>query len=316
MTTPPDAGSLTRDSDPTAPRMADTTAPQHHLPAWLRAIRPKQWTKNVLVLTAPLAAGRIHEATVLIDALLAMVCFILVSAAVYLLNDVHDIEADRAHPTKRFRPIAAGELPIPVAWVMAVVLGAGGIGLGLWVSGPLAITLGCYVVVQFLYSGFLKDLPVIDLAVVASGFLLRAVAGGVATGIPLSQWFLLVASFGSLFMVAGKRYSEMRVLGPDAGTRKSLAGYTESYLKFVWELAAVAVVMCYCLWAFEQRALGEMKVLWSALSIFPFAMAMLQYAYRIDRGEGGAPEEIVLHDRVLLALGGLWLIFICLAVFV
>lgn len=316
MTTPPDAGSLTRESDPTAPRMADSPTPRHRLPAWLRAIRPKQWTKNVLVLTAPLAAGRIHEVNVLVDTLLAMVCFIMVSAAVYLLNDVHDIEADRAHPKKRFRPIAAGELPVPVAWVMAIVLGLGGVGLGLWVSGPLAVTLACYMVIQFLYSGFLKDLPVIDLAVVASGFLLRAVAGGVATGIPLSQWFLLVASFGSLFMVAGKRYAEMRALGPAAGTRKSLAGYTESYLKFVWELAAVAVVMCYSLWAFEQRALGEMKVLWSALSIFPFAMAMLQYAYRIDRGEGGAPEEVVLHDRVLIALGALWLIFIFLAVFV
>ena len=278
-------------------------------------MRPKQWVKNVLVLTAPLAAGRVFEIDVLSATLLAMVAFIGVSSAIYLLNDIHDIEADRQHPKKRFRPIPAGELSIPLAWLLGFVTGAGGIALGFWVSVPLGITLASYMAIQFLYSYFLKDFPVVDLAVVASGFLLRAVAGGVATGIPLSQWFLLVASFGSLFMVAGKRYSEMRHLGPEAGTRKSLAAYTESYLKFVWELAAVAVVMSYSLWAFEQRTGADGQPLWSAISIFPFTLAMLQYAFRIDRGEGGAPEDVVLHDRVLLALGLTWLVTIGLAVF-
>lgn len=278
-------------------------------------MRPKQWVKNVLVLTAPLAAGRVFEIDVLSATLLAMVAFIGVSSAIYLLNDIHDIEADRQHPKKRFRPIPAGELSIPLAWLLGFVTGAGGIALGFWVSVPLGITLASYMAIQFLYSYFLKDFPVVDLAVVASGFLLRAVAGGVATGIPLSQWFLLVASFGSLFMVAGKRYSEMRHLGPEAGTRKSLASYTESYLKFVWELAAVAVVMSYSLWAFEQRTGADGQPLWSAISIFPFTLAMLQYAFRIDRGEGGAPEDVVLHDRVLLALGLTWLVTIGLAVF-
>ncbi|MEA5153798.1 decaprenyl-phosphate phosphoribosyltransferase [Raineyella sp.] len=307
MSSTPDSG--------IAPQTPEATRSRPLLPAWLRAMRPKQWVKNVLVLAAPLAAGRIGESRVLVSTLLAMVAFILVSASIYLLNDIHDIEADRQHPKKRFRPIPAGELPVPIAWVLAAVTGIGGLALGFGVSLGLGITLATYVVVQFLYSYFLKDFPVIDLAVVASGFLLRAVAGGVASDIPLSQWFLLVASFGSMFMVAGKRYSEMRHLGPEAGTRKSLAGYTESYLKFVWELAAVAVVMSYSLWAFDQRLGGYTKGLWAGISIFPFAMAMLQYAFRIDRGEGGAPEDVVLHDRVLLTLGLAWLVTICLAVF-
>jgi len=285
------------------------------LPAWLRALRPKQWIKNGLVLTAPLAAGRVFETNVLVATLAALVAFIAVSSSVYLFNDIHDIEADRQHPKKRYRPIPAGELSVRVAGVLAVVLGAAGMALGFAVSVPLGTTLVSYLLVQFFYSFFLKDFPVIDLAVVASGFLLRAVAGGVASDIPLSQWFLLVASFGSLFMVAGKRYAEMRALGPDAGTRKSLASYTESYLKFVWELAAVAVVMSYSLWAFEQRAGGSERMLWAAISIFPFTLAMLQYAFRIDRGEGGAPEDVVVHDRVLLALGLIWLVTIGLAVF-
>lgn len=285
------------------------------LPAWLRAMRPKQWTKNILVLTAPLAAGRILEPDVLGQTLLAMVGFILVSSSVYLLNDIHDIEADRAHPKKRFRPIPAGDLSIPAAWVLAALLAVAGVGLGFWVSTGLGITLACYMAIQFLYSYFLKDYPVIDLAVVASGFLLRAVAGGVATGIELSQWFLMVASFGSLFMVAGKRYSEMRALGPDAGTRASLASYTDTYLRFVWQLGALAVVMSYSLWAFERRADGDIQTSWATISIIPFTLAMLEYAYRVDRGEGGAPEDVVLGDRVLLVLGLVWMVTICLAVF-
>ena len=215
-------------------------------------MRPKQWVKNVLVATAPLAAGRLFEAPVLIGVGLAFVAFCLVSATVYLVNDVRDVEEDRLHPRKRFRPIAAGELKPGTALMLAGVTGIAGLALGFAVTVPLGITLAVYVAIQLLYSAFLKHLPVVDLAVVASGFLLRAIAGGVATGIPLSQWFLLVAAFGSFFMVAGKRYSEMKAIGGDAGTRRSLTRYSESYLRFTWMLAAVMVLISYSLWAFEN----------------------------------------------------------------
>ncbi|HEU5484316.1 MAG TPA: decaprenyl-phosphate phosphoribosyltransferase, partial [Microlunatus sp.] len=191
--------------------MSDTLErrPASRLPAPVRAMRPRQWVKNLLVVLAPLAAGRLFEPAVLGGVALAFVAFCLVSSAVYLLNDIRDVDEDRLHPRKRFRPIAAGELGVPVATALAAVLGVGGLTLGFWVDRGLGITLAVYVVIQVLYSTVLKHLPVIDLAVVSSGFLLRAIAGGVAVGVPLSQWFLLVASFGSLFMVAGKRYSEL-----------------------------------------------------------------------------------------------------------
>ncbi|MGH3341007.1 MAG: decaprenyl-phosphate phosphoribosyltransferase, partial [Propionibacteriaceae bacterium] len=192
------------------------------VPATVRAMRPRQWVKNLLVVTAPLAAGRLFEPAVIKGTALAFVAFCLVSAAVYLFNDVRDVEEDRQHPTKRFRPIAAGELKPATALVLATVTGACGLALGFFVSMPLGITVLVYLALQVLYSTFLKHLPVVDLAVVASAFLLRAIAGGVATDIPLSQWFLLVAAFGSFFMVSGKRYSEMKALGSDAGTRRSL----------------------------------------------------------------------------------------------
>ena len=289
--------------------------PVTHLPAPIRALRPRQWVKNLLVAAAPLAAGRLFQPPVLVGVGLAFVAFCLVSSAVYLLNDVRDVGEDRLHPRKRFRPIAAGELAVPVALVLAVALGAGGLLLGFWVDVGLGLTLGVYVAVQVLYSTVLKHLPVIDLAVVSSGFLLRAIAGGVAVSVPLSQWFLLVASFGSLFMVAGKRYSELVSVGAEAGTRRSLDRYSTSYLRFVWILAAVLVVTSYSLWAFENRADPLLGVPWTAISIAPFTLGMLQYALEVDAGQAGEPEDVVLHDHVLQGLGVIWLATISIAVF-
>ena len=182
-------------------------------------------------------------------------------------------------------------------------------------STPLGITLLVYISLQLLYSAFLKHLPVVDLAMVASGFLLRAIAGGVATGIPLSQWFLLVAAFGSFFMVAGKRYSEMKALGGEAGTRRSLTRYSESYLRFAWMLAAVMVLISYSLWAFENGGNGALGIPWTAISIAPFTLGLLQYALEVDAGTAGEPEEVVLHDHVLQGLGLVWLVVISIAVF-
>jgi len=297
--------------------MADSTeisARRSLLPAPLRAMRPKQWVKNVLVFAAPVAAGAVLRPDVVTNSLLAFVAFCAVSSSVYLVNDVRDVESDRHHPTKRRRPIAAGELSPTVALVVAGVLLAVALAIAFGTSVLLGVVVAFYWVLQLVYSLFAKHAPIIDLAVVASGFLLRAVAGGVASGIPLSQWFLLVASFGSLFMVAGKRYSEMIELGPDAGTRASLERYTPTYLRFVWMMSAALVVMAYSLWAFDLRAAGGQwgGIAWAQVSIAPFTLAMLRYAYEIDRGAAGEPEEVVLGDRTLQLLGLLWAIPVAL----
>ena len=295
--------------------LPDVAPSKSVLPAWLRAMRPKQWVKNALVLAAPLAAGRLLEPAVLIASLWAFVAFSLVSASIYLINDTRDIEADRLHPTKRFRPIAAGELSSSTAYALAAVALAGSLALGFWVAPMLGITLAVYWVLQVVYSFFLKHQPIIDLAMVAAGFLLRAVAGGVASGIALSQWFLLVASFGSLFMVAGKRYSELKELGTEAGTRASLERYTKSYLREVWSVSIAIVIMSYSLWAFEQRYAPPFGIPWTAISIAPFTLAVLRYAMRIDQGKAGEPEDVVLSDRILQVLAVLWVIPVGIAVF-
>ncbi len=284
------------------------------LPAVVRALRPKQWVKNVLVFAAPMAAGSALRWNVLGPTLAALGAFALVSSAVYLLNDVRDVAEDRQHPRKRFRPIAAGEVSVPTALVVCAVVLTAGLAIGFATRLALGGVLVAYVVLQLGYTLALKHQPIVDLAIVALGFLLRAIAGGVASGIPLSQWFLLVASFGSLFMVAGKRYSEIVQLGAEAGTRPSLSSYTPGYLRFVWQFAAVLVVAFYSLWAFDQRNVALRGIPWAWVSIAPFALGILTYARTIDSGEAGEPESAI-HDRVLIVLGLLWLLTAALAVF-
>ncbi len=296
------------------PAEAPVVRQRSRVPAVVRALRPKQWMKNLLVFAAPLAAGRVFNPAVLGDTLLALVSFIGISAFVYLVNDSRDAVDDRQHPTKRFRPIAAGELSVQTALILATVCLVASLTLGFWTSPALGVVLVVYALLQLGYTLWLKHRPVVDLAIVATGFLLRALAGGVASGIPISQWFLLVASFGSLFMVAGKRYSELVQLGADAGTRPSLAAYSANYLRFVWASSATLVVTFYSLWAFDQRTRIFLNVPWTAVSIAPFTLAILSYARDIDRGEAGEPENVVLHDPVLIILGVLWLITTGLAV--
>lgn len=284
--------------------------------AWglVRALRPRQWVKNVLVLAAPLAAGRIADPDVLGPTLVALVLFCLASSGVYLVNDSIDVEEDRRHPRKRFRPIAAGLVPRPVAVALAVVLFAVALTAAVLLTRPaLAWVVGSYVVIQLAYCTFLKNQPVIDLAVVASGFLLRGIAGGAAAGLFLSQWFLLVAAFGSLFMVAGKRYSELVLVGDEAATRKTLQEYSTSYLRFVWSLSAGVACTAYSLWAFEMVE-SQPGVPWATISVAPFVLGILRYAVDVDKGTAGAPEEIVLHDRVLLVLGLVWALTVGLGV--
>lgn len=273
--------------------------------AALRATRPRQWIKNLLVFAAPLAAGVLDEPGVLVRVFVAAIVLVLASASVYLFNDVMDAEADRNHPTKRLRPIAAGELPVPVAVVLGVLLATASLAGSLAVSTDLMIVVAVYLGLQISYVLGFKHQPVLDLAVVSGGFLLRAIAGGVAAEVPLSQWFLIVAAFGSLYMVAGKRYSELHTLGPDALTRRTLSLYSESFLRFVWGTAAGVAITAYCLWAFEIAPPTGLR--WQTISIAPFVIAMLRYGADIDRGAAGEPEDVVLNDPILLGLAALWL---------
>jgi decaprenyl-phosphate phosphoribosyltransferase len=297
----------------TAPRQAEAAAGGNSLTGLIRTMRPRQWVKNVLVLAAPFVGGVITVPDVLAAAGIAFVAFSLAASGVYLLNDVKDVHADRAHPVKCRRPIAAGLVAPRLALAVAVLLFAGAIGLSLLASTDLVIVVAVYIGVQISYCLWLKHQPVVDIAIVASGFLMRAIAGGAAAGIALSQWFLLVTAFGSLFMVSGKRYAEIRLAErTGAKIRKSLERYTATYLRFVWTLSATVVIMTYGLWAFQLSQDGSR---WPVISMVPFVLAVLRYAVDVDGGNGGEPEEIALGDRVLQVLGGMLVLTLVAAVY-
>lgn len=281
----------------------------------LKTMRPRQWVKNVLVFAAPFVGGGLFGGPVLFHCVIAFAAFSLAASGVYLVNDALDVESDRAHPTKCKRPIAAGIVPVPLAYGVSAVLFLGAIALSLLTTWQLVVVLAVYVVVQLAYCLWLKHQPVLDICIVASGFLLRSIAGGVATGIALSQWFLLVAGFGSLFMVAGKRYAEMMLAeSTGAKIRKSLESYSASYLRYIWSLSATVMITTYSLWAFEIRE-TQNNTIWSVISIVPFVIAVLRYSVDVDRGTGGEPEEIALGDRVLQVLAVAWVAMLTLAVY-
>jgi decaprenyl-phosphate phosphoribosyltransferase len=275
-------------------------------------MRPKQWAKNILVVAAPLAAGALGSVSVVVATGLAFLSFCAISSAGYALNDIADREVDRLHPLKQERPVASGALSVGSALGLSAVLLVVALGLAALAGWQLLVLVAGYGVLQVGYTLWFKHEPVIDLAVVATGFLMRAVAGGVAADLPISQWFLLVAGFGSLFVVSGKRYSELHTLGSEAGTRRSLIRYTPTYLRFVWGISAAAAVMSYSLWAFEMEQSTGLP--WHALSIAPFVVALLRYAVDIDAGMAAEPEDIIWRDRPLQLIGLVWLVLVCLGV--
>jgi decaprenyl-phosphate phosphoribosyltransferase len=282
----------------------------------LRTARPRQWVKNVLVLAAPAAAGALDEPARLV---LVFGLFTAAASAVYLVNDARDAEADRAHPDKCRRPVAAGVVPVPAAYAVGTLLAvAAMVGAFLACNTATAALLAAYVVMQLAYCLSLKHILVVDLVVVAVGFLMRAMAGGLALNLPLSRWFLITSGFGALFVVAAKRYSELVLMSQRAqgagASRALLATYTVGYLRFVWQVAAGATILAYCLWAMESGAVSFGLLPWRQLSMIPFILGILRYAVFADAGTAGAPEDVVPRDRPLIVLGLAWAALYSLAV--
>ena len=286
----------------------------------MRAVRPRQWVKNLLVFMAPAAAGVLLHPTVLLHALGAFGLFCLAASGTYLFNDVLDAGRDRLHPVKSRRPVASGQVPARLALVVGVVMAGASIAVAWPLAGwQLALVIGAYVVITTSYSLWLKREAVIELACVAAGFVLRAIAGGVATHVPLSNWFLIVTSFAALFVVTGKRLGEYERLGDGrAEHRPVLAAYSAPFLRATLLLSASVTVTAYCLWAFERRGMGYHPghhPIWFQLTIVPFVLIVLYVLRPLENGDGGAPEELALTDRRLQVLGVVWLAMLALGIY-
>jgi len=279
--------------------------------ALFSAMRPRQWVKNGLIVIAPAAAGTLFHHDVARQTGIAFLAFCLVASGLYLLNDVRDVAADREHPKKRYRAIASGQLKTSVAVAAAAVLFVGGFLVPLTISRPqdLFLVLGLYVVISLSYIFWLKTIPVIELGAVASGYFLRAYAGASSSHIFVSTWFLVVISFGALFLVVGKRDSELKAIGAGT-TRKVLAEYTSNFLDSALTLCASVVVTGYCLWAFDTSHAGLSSnhdaVLPVRLSVVPVVFAVLFILRSVEAGNGAAPEDLVIHDHTVQALMVVW----------
>lgn len=283
----------------------------------LRTARPLQWVKNLLVFAAPGAAGTLDDWPELSKASIAFVAFCLASSGLYFWNDVLDVESDRRHPVKRHRPIAAGQVSVRTGALIGSVLMTGGCALafatGRWQT---AAVVGVYVVSTMAYSSWLKHVAVVDLVVVASGFVLRAAAGAAATHVTMSKWFVLCTVFGSLFIVTGKRYAELREIGEGAAeVRRTLAEYSTGFLRIVLTVACGSTLLTYCQWAFETKELENSDRPFYELSIVPMLTALLRYLLVLENGKGAAPEEVFARDRVLQLLGLCWVVIFAMGVY-
>jgi decaprenyl-phosphate phosphoribosyltransferase len=264
--------------------------------ALVRALRPRQWTKNLLVLAAPGAAGVLQQGAVIARVALAFAVFCLLAGGTYLLNDAADRDRDRLHPIKRLRPVASGAMPRSLAVAASALLLLAGLGLAAAVRPSLLAVAGAYVVLTAAYTLALKRIVLVDIACVAAAHVLRAVAGGAAAGVRPSPWFLVVVSFSSLLVVAGKRFAELAGGGAAAArTRAALAAYRPEYLRFVWTMAATVAITAYGLWTFGGHH-GDAQP-WAALSIVPYVLGLMRYVMLIEEGAGEEPEQTLLRDR-------------------
>ena len=280
----------------------------------LRATRPKQWIKNLLVFAVPLASGDLGNSNAVFKSLLAFTAFTALSAATYLINDIRDVAQDRLHPKKKNRPIASGQLSIRRAIMASIVLGAAGISLPIFFSlWNLVAVLSAYATLQVGYQLVLKNIALIDLVVVSSGFVLRAMAGGLAAGILISPWFITVTAASAMFIVSGKRFCEFRNHGENGETRNSLRGYSESYLRVLWTSSMGLALVFYVLWSVEIGVEGKH---WLALlTALPFTLVLLRYAHHIDSGDAESPEDVVLGDVAIQVLVLFWALLFAVRVF-
>ena len=291
--------------------------------ALLEAARPRQWTKNLIVFAGPLFSFRADPA-IWFGAAWACLAFCLISSAVYLLNDVLDVEDDRRHPSKRFRPIASGRLPPRQALIAAAALLLTSLLLGLSIHAGLAAVLLVYSLIQLAYCLRLKREPLLDLLCIASGFLLRAMAGVVGGGIGFSPWFLLTVGLLALFLAVEKRKAELRrVSGSGVVTRKVLLRYSLPLLLRLESLVSTSAFISYSLWAAGPTLKGA-STSWMLLTI-PFVLVgIFRYQLLSDPEEASRrqaesperssekPEEMLLGDRgIQLTLLG-WLITVLL----
>ncbi len=264
----------------------------------LKTMRPRQWPKNGFVFVALFFDGKLTHWPSLLHTILAFLLLCLMSSAVYIMNDLADIESDRQHPTKRKRPLPAGQLNPQVAGVAAVIFALGSLAAGLTISLAFGLILLAYLLIQIAYTFRLKHVVLLDVSIVATGFVLRIAAGVAIISVErFSPWLYIFGGFLALFMALGKRRQELVLLGEGAGSHRAiLEEYSLELIDRLLGIVTTSAVVAYSLYTFLAEGLPPNHTM---MLTIPFVLyAIFRYLYLIHiRGEGGAPEEILLRDR-------------------
>ena len=278
------------------------------LSAILREIRPKQWTKNGLVFFGLVYALDFDQPALVLRSIIAFTAFCSISSAGYVFNDLRDAARDRLHPTKRFRPIAAGTLTAQTAWPLALLLGGVGFALAAQLGAVFAACCVLYVLLTSGYSLWWKHVVLIDVFALAAGFVLRAAAGAVAIDVPISPWLYMCTILGSLVISLGKRRSEIGIGAETAEAhRPALEHYTIAFIDQLIVVTATASVMAYSLYTFSADTVPKNH---SMMTTIPIALyGVFRYLFLVQvRGLGGDPEDLLMRDRSLSIAIGLFLL--------
>ena len=273
-------------------------------------MRPQQWIKNLFVLAALVFSGHLFDPAYALRSGAAFGLFCLLSGAVYLFNDILDLEKDRQHPAKRHRPLASGRLSIPVAAASALIIGPA----ALWMAFRLDPLFGwaalAYGALNVGYSLYLKHVVILDVMIIASGFLLRAIGGALAIGVEISSWFILCTLLLALFLGFGKRRQELILLADGASDhRPTLDDYTPQFLDQVIAIVTAGALVSYALYTMSPEVMQKLGTRHLNLTV-PFVIyGLLRYLYLVyTKGQGGSPSSTILRDPPLLINGILWLL--------
>jgi decaprenyl-phosphate phosphoribosyltransferase len=287
------------------PRVAVLRPRPRPVAVWVRAVRVRQWPKNMLVFAAPATVGVLSRPDVLERVSLMALAFCLLSSVAYLVNDLRDAPEDRGHPVKRHRPIAARLITPARALAAAAAMLAAGLGMATSLGhGGLAVA-ASYVVLNVAYTSWLRRIAIADIAAIAGAFVIRAAAGGVVAGVAPSWWFFVVVSSAAVLVAAGKRYADF--IDPASRTsRAALADYNADFLRMVMTAALAVAVAGYCAWAFQTARLGTVG--WREVTIIPFTFGLLRYLLLVSGGRGAAPEEVLFGDGFMQLISLAWLL--------
>ena len=281
------------------------------------ALRPKQWTKNLLVFAALIFAVRLFDPAAVLIAVEAFAIFCALSATVYLVNDVADRDTDRQHPLKRHRPIAAGDVSVRAAVITAVLLGVGALAAAFTINWRFGAISAGYLGLLVLYSGPLKHIVIIDVLTIAIGFVLRAAAGALAIDVVISGWLFVCSILGALFIALAKRRHELVLLDDGAISHRPILGEYSAYLlDQMISVVTASTLIAYVFYAISPDVAEKFSTEWLGLTI-PFPLyGIFRYLYLVHRKDGGGnPSDLLISDRPLLACVTLWIAAMVLIIY-